>query len=260
MKIVPERYYDNTTGVMLTYYLDVDGIWYSLDSVSDKLGYSSHAKDEIKNILNNLYTREYEEEYEDLRGNKRIGKFLYINSIMLFELLDRNEKHIRKIRNTVIFLERQLGLINNEDDNDHTLKINLNLFNNELESEECNIDSLKDLGKAIYNSPSIQEIINTPEDYSSNKIEKDVIKEYICNAIDNDALESFEIDESKMTYTIDYETLQYDLTCYDYLDENELEEQIITKKESTNSTVRYKKNRNVKVEDICPYWLKELVK
>ena len=66
----------------------------------------------------------------------------------------------------------------------------------EFESDEPNLEALKAYSKAVYDSPQIQKIINTnyydfetEEEFEWYDYSIEMMKEEICNAIDNNELE-----------------------------------------------------------------------
>jgi hypothetical protein len=75
--------------------------------------------------------------------------------------------------------------------------------------------------------------------------EAELIKEYLCDAIDNDALIDFTIDESRMYYSL----------LYDDYDDSGV---VMTKKENLDGSdkVQYKKVST----STCPAWLRSVVK
>lgn len=83
------------------------------------------------------------------------------------------------------------------------------------------------------------------------KTEKDVIKDFICDAVDKDALIDFTVDERILRNTLDYE---YDesgcITMYKKEIYNEEEERIM----------KYKKHKESGGKSSCPSWLKDVIK
>lgn len=80
------------------------------------------------------------------------------------------------------------------------------------------------------------------------KTEKDIVKSFICDAIDKDALIDFTVDEKLLFDTLDYEL-------------NEKGHVKMCKKANVNedkNKVRYKRG-NTK-ESTCPSWLKDVIK
>ena len=80
------------------------------------------------------------------------------------------------------------------------------------------------------------------------KTEKDIVKSFICDAIDKDALIDFTVDEKLLFDTLDYEL-------------NEKGHVKMCKKANVNedkNNVRYKRG-NTK-ESTCPSWLKDVIK
>ena len=239
MIIETEKYYNETDDVLMEYYKDIDGIWYNYESVSLLLNYEGQIKN---NIYNNEIIKEnkrdsYELKYIDLRGNERIMPAKFVNSVALFELIARNIERNYKVKRTALEIERRNGMIINEDVNDHALKINLNLLKNELESEEQNYDRLYAFSKEIYNSPTIQYIVNKPECFGEQaKIRHELIK-----AFDEDRLEEFTI--IKPTLLVD--------------DEDDSDKEMRLNKKPKEKIV-YKRNKNH--DSTCPSWIKNVVK
>lgn len=83
------------------------------------------------------------------------------------------------------------------------------------------------------------------------KTEKDVIKDFICDAVDKDALIDFTVDERILRNTLDYE---YDesgcITMYKKEIHNEEEGRIM----------KYKKHKESGGKSSCPSWLKDVIK
>ena len=217
MIIVPETYYDEVNDMMIKYYWDIDGVWYSYDHITWILKYDNMICDRIyrENVINSN-KREYEIEIENNYGEKRINQQRYINTIALFELIKRNEERCNKLRNIVKNIEIGLGVMDKDDEQNHILK-----------------------------TPGIQNIIDTPEYYPTFYDElpymmypynptKEELKEQLCEAVDNDALESFVINESKLKK-----------------DNNAPTEE--------ERKVLYKRNRENQ-ESTVPEWIKNVVK
>lgn len=246
MIIVPETYYDEVNDMMIKYYWDIDGVWYSYDHITWILEYNNMICDKIyqENVIDSN-KREYEIEIENNYGEKYINQQRYINTIALFELIKRNEERCNKLRNIVKNIEIGLGVMDKDDEQNHILKINLNLLQNQLESGNKDYDELASISNSILKTPGIQNIIDTPEYYPTFYDElpymmypynptKEELKEQLCEAVDNDALESFVINESKLKK-----------------DNNAPTEE--------ERKVLYKRNRENQ-ESTVPEWIKNVVK
>jgi hypothetical protein len=95
-------------------------------------------------------------------------------------------------------------------------------------TEQFIFDVLTNLNNTVYYNP-----------------EKELIKEYLCDAVDNDALIDFTVDESKLQYSL----------LYDDYDDSGI---VMTKKENLNGDdkVQYKKVST----STCPSWLRSVLK
>ena len=79
--------------------------------------------------------------------------------------------------------------------------------------------------------------------------EKEVLKEFICHAIDNDALEEFIIDEEKIDCILDYEY---------YNNKQPVLKKIEKPENYEDNIMKYNKDREGKTS--CPSWIKDIVK
>jgi hypothetical protein len=101
---------------------------------------------------------------------------------------------------------------------------------------------------AIYKViPNIKQEATLTDNYRI-KTEKDVMKEFICDAIDKDALIDFTVDEQLLRNTIDYE---YNEDKHVKMCKKELPE-------GEGKITKYKKH--MIQESTCPSWLKDVIK
>lgn len=227
MLIERSYYYKEDYNMTIHFYEDVDGIWYDYEDIAYILEYNDFTSNDIYMNLNNTNKREYEIELEDKYGHKYINDRKFINTIATFELIRRNEERNNKLRNMIKIIEKETGMLEPSDSNNHVLKVNLNLMKTAIDNNE--IEALICAANEVYNSPAIQDIINTPEYYGErsflyDECMDDELKEFINNAIDND-----ELDYIDLKFKID------------------------------DSPIRYRKHKNVKDESNYPDWIKELI-
>lgn len=227
MLIEERKYYNEDFDMFIRYHIDTDGVWYNYYDICELLEYNENKmKYNYDKLIDEINKREYEVEYEDNRGNIRKRCTGFINTIAAYELLKRNEERNRRIRFCIGDIELYHGIRQDNDENNHCLKVNLNLMKSEFESDEPNLEALKAYSKAVYDSPQIQKIINTnyydfetEEEFEWYDYSIEMMKEEICNAIDN----------------------------------NELEQIVLKKRNSDRITFKLK-------ESSCPSWLRNVVK
>ena len=209
----------------LEYFIDETGIWYKYDDVTYniKVGYNDYTTNNIyKNFLNDNEKREVE--VMDRYNNPTPMKF--INSIGHYRLLERNEQYIKDYRSSILQFEKDQGIITYEDSNNHCLKAALDRLGRVLESDSQDYNNLKVCAKAVYNSPAVQEIIQTNY-YNIDPIKEQMIDEY-----------------RDYVYSDEYDEIEIKLTKRP---EAEKEEKII----------KYKRNRK---DTTIPDWIKDVVK
>ena len=136
--------YDNKYSKVFFHYYEIDGcVWYSYYDMTYMLNNNENfIKDFWNNDLQDNEKRTFEEEYKDLRGNKRIGKYQYINTLGLFKLLEAHEKMSGEIRKEVITFEFEKGYINKDDSNNHVLQVNLNMLGQCINEHDNDYDKL----------------------------------------------------------------------------------------------------------------------
>lgn len=208
MLIERSYYYKEEYDMMIHFYEDVDGIWYDYEDISYILEYSDYKTGYIyDNDILDSNKKTYKIKTEDKYGQKRINEHRFINTLATFELIRRNEERNNRLRNMIKIIEKETGLLEPNDSNNHILKVNLNLMKTAIDNNE--IETLICAANEVYNSPAIQDIINTPEYYGErsflyDECMDDELKDIINNAIDNDELEyidlKFKIDEGPIRY------------------------------------------------------------
>ena len=226
MLIVPNMYYDKYDNVKLYWYHDGEQIWYRFYEIASMFGYGENGMvDAWNNFIDNNDKTLFEEEYIDLRGNKRIGKHQYINTVALFKLCDKYERVIGSLRKHVRNIEIDNGFAKVNDDNNHILKTNLGMM------EQClndnNYEKLASVSKIVLDSKQIQQIrYGNP------------VKEEIINEFRNDVYACDEIEE-----------IEWNIKMIKREDDSEEERKAKYK--------RYKENGN---KSTCPAWIKDIIK
>ena len=117
-------------------------------------------------------------------------------------------------------------------------------FINEEGIKEIESKVIERFGVIYKNINIVKQDIKKTDQYRT-QMSKDCIKEYICEAIDNDALIDFTVDERLMKDIIDYEF-------------NEDKHLTMCKKEISEdekSVVRYRKQGTT-----CPLWIRDVIK
>lgn len=136
-------------------------------------------------------------------------------------------------------------LILSDINNDYNKNMHIETqFINEEGIKEIESKVIERFGVIYKNINIVKQDIKKTDHYRS-QMSKDYIKEYICEAIDNDALIDFTVDERLMKDMIDYEF-------------NEDRNLIMYKKEigdDNKSVVRYRKQGST-----CPLWIRDVIK
>lgn len=209
------------------YHQNEEGVWYNTEQLyyilTEELN-AARGKKFFSKFSNENEIKIFNVRYED-------NRVCFIHSLAAHRLLVQNEIRCKQLRSSLVSLEKELGIINNEDSYNHGLKVALDQMEIIINSSDNIPKNLKSCAKVILESTPVQNIRN------NNDYDVDQLKEEIIEQTDDQRQE-----------------------LIDAYDEGRLIEYKIRPKEESDGMLLYKKHPKYHKESTCPSWLRSIVK